>query len=546
MSMQATVAPGLGQLQRGLPPCPARSGMKPAPDTTARFPVRPRSIIDCPLLICHARAVAANDADPMMLQKIDTVMCAARAIGRSSIRILCARGVQCRTLRIDDLEAIGHGIERPEQVLVARDGAVYASDKASAVARVLCRTGCTGWGRRAASRTGSLSRGAGHFLIANFGLGALQDLDPSTGAIRVLVRDRIGDRSLQWINYVLVDSSGALWVSVCSSNPDLRHTIAHGTPDGYIFRMDRPDSLPEVVADGVNFPNCMALDRDEEYLYVVRTLKADVVRFAATGAPGSVPRNSSARRWAGAVMTNTASTPTALIADRAVTRRWGMADGCAFDAEGNLWVTLARANRIVGGDAGPAGRHDRRRSDGVLLSGPTSVAWGGSDMRDVYIGSLEAPYILQGRSNAGRNADGAPEMTVGEVCRRSRSNDTRCRATGGTKWWRMPKSMLSRNDVFGCAGDVAGGPEIRARTPVPGRNDRGTVLGRDPRCQPGERSTVGVRRRDGRRRCEPRWAGWWRPRPTCTPPRSLRPTTRACDVRRSRPSTSCGTSGRPR
>jgi gluconolactonase len=36
---------------------------------------------------------------------------------------------------------------------------------------------------------------------------------------------------------------------------------------------------------------------------------------------------------------------------------------------------------------------------GALLSGPTSVAWGGDDMRDVYIGSLETPFILKGRSS---------------------------------------------------------------------------------------------------------------------------------------------------
>jgi sugar lactone lactonase YvrE len=301
-------------------------------------------------------------------------------------------------IHIDDLEAIGHGIERPEQVLVARDGAVYASDKASAVARVLAQGGLDRMGDAGGEPNGIALSGDGHFLIANFGLGALQDLDPSTGTIRVLVHDKVGDRSLQWINYVLVDSSGALWVSVCSRNPDLRHTIAHGRPDGYIFRMDGPDSLPEVVADEVNFPNCMALDRDGEYLYVVRTLKADVVRFALCGTRLG-PEEQFSPPLGGRRDDEYGEHAAALIADRAVTRRWGMADGCAFDAAGNLWVTLARANRIV------AVTPDRQvvtiaeDPQGALLSGPTSVAWGGDDMRDVYIGSLETPFILKGRSS---------------------------------------------------------------------------------------------------------------------------------------------------
>ena len=301
-------------------------------------------------------------------------------------------------IEITNLEAIGRGIERPEQVLVTRDELVYASDKASAVALVRRNGELQRIGRAGGEPNGIAMCADGTILIANFGLGALQELDPKTGGIRVLLRDSVENHALQWINYVLVDSTGALWVSVCSRNPDLRHTLAHGTPDGYLFRMAGPDSAPHVVADMVNFPNCMALDEREEYLYVVRTLKADVIRFALRGSelgpeeqfspPLGDRRDDEYGEHAGA-----------LLADRAVTRRWGMADGCAFDAAGNLWVTLARANRIV------AVTPDRRvltiaeDPEGALLSGPTSIAWGGADMCDVYIGSLETPYILSGRSS---------------------------------------------------------------------------------------------------------------------------------------------------
>ena len=38
--------------------------------------------------------------------------------------------------------------------------------------------------------------------------------------------------------------------------------------------------------------------------------------------------------------------------------------------------------------------------EGKLLNAPTSVAWGGQDMRDVYIGSLATPLSsLKGRSS---------------------------------------------------------------------------------------------------------------------------------------------------
>jgi sugar lactone lactonase YvrE len=301
-------------------------------------------------------------------------------------------------IHITNLEAIGRGIERPEQVLVTRDDRVFASDKASAVACVSPDGELQRIGHAGGEPNGIALNEEGRFLIANFGLGALQELDPATGAIRTLLGDRVGDLSLQWINYVLVDSSGALWVSVCSRNPDLRHTLAHGTPDGYLFRMSGPDSVPEVVVDSVNFPNCMALDQREEYLYVVRTLKADVVRFALHGAKLG-PEEQFSPPLGDRRDDEYGDHAVALLADPSVTRRWGMADGCAFDAAGNLWVTLARANRIV------AVTPDRRvltiaeDPEGALLSGPTSVAWGGADMCDVYIGSLETSYILRGRSS---------------------------------------------------------------------------------------------------------------------------------------------------
>ncbi len=37
--------------------------------------------------------------------------------------------------------------------------------------------------------------------------------------------------------------------------------------------------------------------------------------------------------------------------------------------------------------------------DGAALQGPTSIAWGGADMRDVYIGSILTPHVLKGRSS---------------------------------------------------------------------------------------------------------------------------------------------------
>lgn len=76
-----------------------------------------------------------------------------------------------------------------------------------------------------------------------------------------------------------------------------------------------------------------------------------------------------------------------------------MAYGCAFDAEVNLWVTIVLANKIVAISSDGQATVVAEDLDGALLSGPTSIAWGGQDMCDIYIGSIAVPYVLEGRSS---------------------------------------------------------------------------------------------------------------------------------------------------
>ncbi len=299
---------------------------------------------------------------------------------------------------VTGLHAVGRGVERPEHVVVAGDGRAFASDKSSAVAELIDENTIRRIGQAGGEPNGiALDRDA-HFLIANWGLGVLQDLDPVTGAITTVLGRELDGRPLRWLNFVLVDSVGALWCSVSTMADDLVDTIARGTSDGFIFRVAPDRQSAQVVADTVGFPNCMALDRNEDYLYVVRTVAADVVRFPMRGEKLGPPERF------GPPLGDRRSDEYGpdhgrFLADPQVGRRWGMADGCAFDAEGNLWVTLVLANRIV------AIRPDGRVTvvvedpDGAVLSGPTSIAWGGQDMRDVYIGSILTPYVLKGRSS---------------------------------------------------------------------------------------------------------------------------------------------------
>ncbi|OBI60632.1 SMP-30/gluconolactonase/LRE family protein [Mycobacterium sp. E796] len=302
------------------------------------------------------------------------------------------------TIAVTGLHPVGPGVDRPEHVVVAGDGRVFASDKASAVAKLIDENTIRRIGHAGGEPNGIALDRNGHFLIANFGLGVLQDLDPASGAITTVVGGHLDGRPLRWLNFVLVDSVGALWCSVSTMADDLMDTIARGTANGFIFRVAPDRQSAHVVADAVSFPNCMALDRDEDYLYVVRTVAADVVRFPIRGETLG-PQERFGPPLGGRLPEEFGPDCERFLADPQVSRRWGMADGCAFDADGNLWVTLVLANRIVA--ISPDGRATTviEDPDGALLSGPTSIAWGGNDMRDIYIGSIATPYVLKGRSS---------------------------------------------------------------------------------------------------------------------------------------------------
>jgi len=286
-------------------------------------------------------------------------------------------------------EKLGVGLKRPEDVVVGRDGRVWASDPESACAEVLPDGRLRGVGRAGGAPNGINMDARGRIVIANFGLsakapGPLQRLDPGTGAVDVLCAG-IGGRPLVGSNYPIVDRQGNVW---CSHSTWDVERAWKGATDGFVYRV-RPDGRAEVMAEGFAFTNGLALDADERYLYVCQTVARNVVRFPIR-ADGSL----GPREPYGPVLGEPA-VPKATPAQRV---RFGETDGCGFDAEGNLWVTLVTANTIVA--ITPAGEvvTVAQDPDGTTMLWPTNVTWGGPDLRDLYVGSVRANYILRARS----------------------------------------------------------------------------------------------------------------------------------------------------
>ena len=286
---------------------------------------------------------------------------------------------------------IAVGIDRPEDVVVGKDGRVFASDHQCAVAEIFPDGSFKRLGPRGGAPNGINMDGQGRILIANFGIydrqeGPLQRFDPVSGQHETLVAEVEG-RRLTSANYPVIDRAGNIWCAN-STHAETWPQALDGRDDGFIFVL-RPDGSTAIVADRLKFPNGLALSADEATLYCAQTTGADVLAFDIL--PGG--KLGPGRRY-GPVL-GVLQQPGAPAADPA---ELGYTDGVGMDAEGNLWVCLPAANKLVA--ITPAGAvvvlaHD---PSGEVMNHPTNVTWGGPDLKDLYVGSIRADYVLKARS----------------------------------------------------------------------------------------------------------------------------------------------------
>ena len=294
-----------------------------------------------------------------------------------------------------DCHKFAVGVKRPEDVAVARDGTVWISDQTSACARVAPDGTVMRVGSAGGAPNGINLDVEGRVLIANFGgpddgRGPLQRLQPTTGAVEVVCGE-LGGRTLFGCNYPLIDSQGRIWCS--HSTWGSVDDAWAGQNDGLVFRVD-PDGTVAVVAEGIKFANGMAFDAGERHLYVCETTACDVLRYAIRpdGSLGPAAHYGPKLGYTHLEVQHQRPLSTELRS------QLGPTDGCGFDQEGNLWVTLVLANRVVA--ITPAGAVVTVLSDptGAIMRGPTNVSWGGPDMRDLYIGSVVSDYVIKTRS----------------------------------------------------------------------------------------------------------------------------------------------------
>jgi sugar lactone lactonase YvrE len=271
-------------------------------------------------------------------------------------------------VELSQVGRIGRDLVRCEGVMVARDGAVWAADGRGACTRIAPdgereeRVGDLG-----GEPNGICFDAAGRLIVANLA-GSVQRLDPYTGRHEVLAACA-GDRATTTPNFPFVDRRGRLWVSNSTGRADVMEAVYEPAPDGFLFRIE--DGCAEVVAEDLWFPNGVALDADERWVYV-----AESTRFRVTRFPLRLDGTLGPREPYGPDL-GAGFAP----------------DGIAFDEAGNLWVVCPGANAI--GVITPACEWQVAVGDpdGRTFSLPTNICFGGPDRRTAYIGNLTGPSL---------------------------------------------------------------------------------------------------------------------------------------------------------
>jgi sugar lactone lactonase YvrE len=223
-------------------------------------------------------------------------------------------------------------------------------------------------------------------LIANFGTDAIERMGRD-GQSEILYQS-IDGQPLGKANFVLCDSRDRIWFTVTTRLTPWTRSINEKTPDGYVGLIDEKGI--RIVADGFVGTNEIRFDANEEWLYVVESNARRISRLRAS--PDGSLRH---REIFG---------PADLE---------GTPDGFAFDAYGNLWITIVQTDRLVAltlegelmtllDDCDPQQRaiYDRHfyagtmtadimaSTRGVVAPWMASLTFGGPDLRTVYLGSL--------------------------------------------------------------------------------------------------------------------------------------------------------------
>jgi sugar lactone lactonase YvrE len=314
-------------------------------------------------------------------------------------------------LQREDIQYLGQELQRPECILTEPDGPVWTADARGGVVKLSHAGGQTvlspyteqdltnfqnlaNLEDRYIAAKGSLPNGVcfdqnGDFIIANWGTNHIERMTRE-GKMSTLCTE-IDGRELGKTNFPLRDSRGRIWFTVTTRTEPWSDQINTRATNGYIALMD--EFGVRIVAEGFCGTNEIRFDDQEEWLYVVESTAWQISRLRVK--------------------------PNGDLYDREVyTTTPGFPDGFAFDAFGNLWVTLIFSDELVAitpegellmilDDSNPETKkrlveaYKNRcvtpeilgNTAGTICPWMASLSFGGVDLKTVYLGSLRGTRV---------------------------------------------------------------------------------------------------------------------------------------------------------
>jgi hypothetical protein len=315
--------------------------------------------------------------------------------------------VKAMKISLDSVGTYGVDLRRPECVLCTHNGDVFTSSADGGVTHIAVdgvqRTigaASTVDGERWISN-GLALRQDGSFLVGNIGAGGGLWRLERNGAVLPVLRE-VDHHPLLGVNFVLLDHLERVWLTVSAQCEPLWRAFSPATnpevTNGLIVLLDRKGA--RIVADQHAFTNELRLSPSGQYLFVVETFARRITRYSVR-ADGSLYQRQAFVTF-----------------DRGV-----LPDGLAFDQDGYLWVASVISNQLL--RVAPDGAYDVVLDDSVpthveeierlmendalrrehlgatpsrQLKNISSIAFGGSDLRTVYLGCIAGDRLSTFRS----------------------------------------------------------------------------------------------------------------------------------------------------
>jgi sugar lactone lactonase YvrE len=304
-------------------------------------------------------------------------------------------------IQLHDLKFLGENLHRPESVIATAKGELFVSDHECSVHQL-------GQPKKSVHGVpeGFLTNGIAltpqkEFLVANLGAicgGGLWKIDRQRQLSPVLME--VDGEPMSSTNFVSIDAKGRRWISISTRKIPRTLSFNAHVSDGFIALIDEHGA--RIVADGITFTNECRVDPTGRWLYVNETYGRRLSRYP--------------------------------IIEQAVCKLGPIEvihtfsdgdfpDGLAFDCEGSVWVACVISNRVIRVDKNGQGHivvedpnptiianaeakfagegltfEDAYAGTVQTLGNVSSVAFGGPDLKTVYLGSLGAQRIATFRS----------------------------------------------------------------------------------------------------------------------------------------------------